>query len=530
IDTTTSQFDSLFTVAESDQSLSIEEEVSSLDIGSLDEALDEATEGVGANTSIAETVIEGSDLATQDVTAGYTQENGVPDPTRPAEKGGIPVRNTARSFPPALLEIPDYQIANIDAERIKSGTLTGEERLDDGATVNDITFTLSNEGSVDSTLTDRNGNAPSITIESRNGEPIGTAQFNAPIAPGDVAEATADVEGELLGEDSDLVLNVLGSDTDPGDSLTVGLSPLRYQEATVAEINEVEVTADTSGISTRGGESSSEFEGIETQEGTLNLTLTNNLQFPVDIDSLLLENNQDAALPDTFEVLGVSESAQSISPDESRTFEVNLEGRGIASVVDVAVRGGLANSHMADTLTAAAENNIDVSVGGDLTIGAMFFWPDGEEVQASGTFDFEQDRISFDRPGDFVELDAGTLAFDNLVSEPTVEFNSFVLSFPDIRGDDYGPEDSLTVAFSVPAETDPEIEDESLSYGPEPDAREPARHPVCGRGAHGRVGRKSRCPGPGHGRQSVLGGRHGGCERGRGPGPCRHHGGYAGAL
>ncbi|MFB6277985.1 MAG: hypothetical protein ABEK75_00610, partial [Salinibacter sp.] len=67
------------------------------------------------------------------------------------------------------------------------------------------------------------------------------------------------------------------------------------------------------------------------------------------------------------------------------------------------------------------------------------------------------------RPGDFVELDAGTLALDNLVSEPTVAFDSFVLSFPDIRGDDYGPEDSLTVEFSVPAENDPEIEDESLS-------------------------------------------------------------------
>jgi hypothetical protein len=43
-----------------------------------------------------------------------------------------------------------------------------------------------------------------------------------------------------------------------------------------------------------------------------------------------------------------------------------------------------------------------------------------------------------------------------------VVFDSFVLSFPDIRGDDYGPEDSLTVEFSVPAENDPQIEDESL--------------------------------------------------------------------
>jgi hypothetical protein len=327
IDTTTSQFDSLFTVAASDQSLSIEEDVSSFDIGSLDQALDEATEGVGADTSIAETVIQGNDLATQEVNANYREENGRPDPTPSSEEGPLPVADTTLPFPPGLLAIPDYEIANIDADTVRRGTLTDEPTYsgpDYTGPVNEITFTLSNNNPSSSPLEGSDGEAPAITIRDRNGKDIGTAQFDSVIDPGNEAGATADVEGGTIGEDSQLVLDVSGSDDT--DALNLELSPLRYQEATVAEINEVEVTADTSGISTRGGESSSEFEGIETQEGTLNLTLTNNLQFPVDIESLLLENNQDAALPDTFEVLGVSESAQSISPDESRTFEVNLEG------------------------------------------------------------------------------------------------------------------------------------------------------------------------------------------------------------
>ncbi|PSQ94829.1 MAG: hypothetical protein BRD51_06520, partial [Bacteroidetes bacterium SW_11_64_17] len=448
IDTTTSQFDSLFTVAASDQSLSIEEDVSSFDIGSLDQALDEATEGVGADTSIAETVIQGNDLATQEVNANYREENGRPDPTPSSEEGPLPVADTTLSFPPGLLAIPDYEIANIDADTVRRGTLTDEPTYsgpDYTGPVNEIAFTLSNNNPSSSPLEGSDGEAPAITIRDRNGKDIGTAQFASAINPGNEAEATADVEGGTIGEDSQLVLDVSGSDDT--DALNLELSPLRYKQATVAGINDVEVTASDT-ASTRGGNGGAEFEGIETRDGTLELALTNNLQFPVDITSLSLENNQGTALPDTFEVLGVSESAQSIPPDESRTFEVNLEGRGIASVVDVAVQGGLANSHMADTLTAAAEDNIDVSVGGDLTIGAMFFWPDGETVQAGGTFDFEQDRISFDRPGDFMELDAGTLALDNLVSEPTVAFDSFVLSFPDIRGDDYGLGDSLTVEFS----------------------------------------------------------------------------------
>ena len=461
VDTTTSQFDSLFTVSESDQSLAIEEEVSSFDIGSLDQALDEATEGIGANTAISEAVIPGSDLATQDVSASFREENGRPQPTPPAESDPLPVAETTVPFPPGLLAIPNYELADIDADTIRRGTLTGETTFD-GTGVNEVTFTLFNDPLNPTPLTDADGNPPEIQIRDETGTTIATATFDETISAGESASAAVGVEGETLGEDSELVLNVVGSDNDPEDELTVELSPLRYEEATVAGINDVTVSATEDNLSARGGGSSSQFAGIETRSGTLQLDITNNLQFPIQVDSLLLENNlQNSALPDSFDVLDVFRSTASIAAGATQTFEVDLEGRGIASGIDVRVAGGLADDR--DVVTAAASDNIDVSAGGELTIGAMFFWPEGEEVQAGGAFDFEQDRIRFDQPSDFVELEAGRLALDNLVSEPMVGFDSFVLSFPDIRDEPYGPRDSLTVPFSVPTGSTPEIDDVDLA-------------------------------------------------------------------
>lgn len=100
--------------------------------------------------------------------------------------------------------------------------------------------------------------------------------------------------------------------------------------------------------------------------------VNNNLQFPIEVDSLVLENNlQGSALPASFEVLDVFRSAESIAPRATRMFEVDLEERGIASGINDCVKGGLADDR--DVVTDAAEENVDVSAGGSFTIGTMSF-------------------------------------------------------------------------------------------------------------------------------------------------------------
>jgi hypothetical protein len=457
IDTTTTQFDSLFTVGASDPSISIEEEVSSFDVGSLDEALDEATEGVGTDTSLSEAVIQGSDLASQDVEANFGYENGVPPPTS-SQQATVPVAQGTIPFPPGLLAIPEFDGADIEADTIKSGTLTGETSVE-GTAVNMITFTLFNDGTNPTTLTDGDGNPPAIKIRDENGAVVANKSFDAPIGPTESESVDVGVEGETLGENSELVLVIDGND--PEDDLTVELSPLRYQKVTLGGVDQVEVTTSKT-VSTRGGTGSSQFAGIETRSETLQLEVTNSLSFPVEIDTLLLENNiQGSALPDSFPDFDVFRDSGPIPSGATETFEIDLGDKGIASGIDVTLNGALAQSD--NTVTISADGSLDVSANGSLPIEAMYFWPDGEQVQANGTFEVQQDRISFDQSTDYVELSGGTLALDNFVSEPQVGFESFKVSFADILSTPYDPGDSLTVEFPVEAGADPEVDDVDLS-------------------------------------------------------------------
>jgi len=456
IDTTTAQFDSLFTVGTSDQSIFIEEEVSSFDIGSLDQALDEAAEGVGADTSLSEPVIQGSPLATQDVSAGFRQENGVPPPT-PSATETVQLVQTTIPFPPGLLVIPEFDVASIDAERVKSGTLTGEKNFN-GAPVNRFTFTLFNDPSTPTTLTDGTGNPPRIKIRDEEGDIVANEPFGATITAGNSESVEVGVEGETLGENSELVLVIDGHDQK--DELTVELFPLRYQEATLGGVDQVGVTVSKTGLSARGT-GGSQFAGIEMRGGSLQLSVANNLSFPVEIDTLLLENHlQGSALPDSFKTLDVLRHSGPISSGATETFEIDLGDKGFASSIDATLKGGLAQS--SNTVTISADGNVELSASGSLPVEAMYFWPNGEQVQTQAQFEIQQDRISFDQPGDFVELSRGTLALDNFVSELTVGFESFKVRFADLRSPPYDPGDPLTVEFSIGANENPDIDDIDL--------------------------------------------------------------------
>ena len=457
IDTTTSDFDSLFTVSEADQTLSIEEEVSSFDIGSLDQALDEATEGIGTTTSIAESIVEGSDIASQDVSVDITEENEIPPPS-PSDSVSTPFQAGTLPFPSELLAIPDFEVSAVTADSVRRGTLTPESTVD-GTSVNRITFRLENAPGTPP-LTDGGTGSPTITLRDDAGDLIGTASFSdGPIAGGETASITLSVAGETLGEDAEVELTVAGND--PQDRLKTVLSPLRYQRATLADVDAVNVSATRTGISTRGGEDASAFAGIAVRTGTLELDLTNNLSFPVQADSVVLENRASAALPDSFPALNVFETTAEIPPGATETLSIDLTGRGISDEVDLRVRGSAPGPP--DPIEANTDGSIDISALGTFTVDDLYFWPDGEQLQARGAFTFEQDRLSFEQQGDFVELTNGTLALNNFVSEPDVGFETVTLSFPGILKPPYGPGDSLTVDFSVPPTSDPSIDDEDLS-------------------------------------------------------------------
>ena len=456
IDTTTSQFDSLFTVADSDQSIAIEEEVSSFDLGSLDQALDAATEGLGVDASLSEPVIQESGLASQNVSTRLGQTNGVPPPTNP-DQTTVPVQSTAFSFPASLLEVPSLDAAQVEADHVKKVTLTDNTSYD-GDPVNQITFTLRNEGAGSPDLTDGSGDPPTIRVDDENGAFIDRKSFGSVVEAGTSEQVVVEVPGETLGENAQLELTVAGQDNQ--DELDIELSSLRYRKALLGGVTAAGVTITESNLSTRAGDA--RFAGIETRSGTLQLEVANQFRFPIQVDDLRLTNHlMDSALPDSFPDLDISEQSGEIEPGETAQLNVDLAGRGLAEGIDVELDGTLSENR--DTLTVAASDSLSVAATGALTVGALYFWPNGEAISTQGQVEFDRDRVSFDRQDDYVELGGGTLALRDLVSESTVGFETVALSFPDIQRAPYDSGDPVDLSFSIEPKTDPADQEVDLS-------------------------------------------------------------------
>lgn len=448
IDTTTSSFDSLFTIGgDPDQSIFIEEEVSSFDVGSLDDAVDEATEGVGVDEELSNTVLQDSDLASQEVDAGYSQTNGVfeSNPVRaesPIEQSGAD-DTVELPFPVDSLGTPPF--GGKDAT-IRSVLLTAETRQN-GTTVNQLTFTLENDQTNPFPLTDGSGGAPVLELQDASDDRLVGARFPDTVAPGESESVDLDVSARVLGEGTDVVLTIDGSN--PRDTrLETATSRFRYQETTLENVTVVNVEGDTSDVSTVVG-GDTQFSGIEVRSGTLQLDVNNNLSFPITVDSLTLDNNPGSLdpLPSDFSPLDVSKSVSDPIPSgASETVTLDLGDRGISSAVDVKLR--ITSAQQGGTVTFSADGSLGASVRGTLTVGSLYFWPDGESVQAGGSFAFETNRVQFPQSGDFVELEGGTLALDNLVSEPGVAFDVLTVSLPDLRRPPYAPGDSVVLRFT----------------------------------------------------------------------------------
>lgn len=475
IDTTSSTFDSLFTVGpegEPETAIFVEQEINSFDIGSLDQAIDQASEGVGLDTSLAEALVEGDELAQQEVEAGYSSTIEVPPPV---PEGGsqveFPLLETTFPFPSEFLQLPDFDAVSAEAD-VQSGTLTDETAYKT-ASVNDITFEVKNNGS-DTPLTRTGGSAPprvalvrgTDTLRNASGQKVAGDLGSSPIGPGETAEVQLGVQGTELGTvdgtDTDIVLMIAGNDDQ--DVLKTTISSFRYQSVDLENVTALEVTASETNIGATG-KTGTRFAGLNVRKGTAEFELTNNFQFPLTVDKLEVVNNKDAAnAPSALNPTGISATSasdfqtQNLNSGQSGTvIDEDLSENGIASVVDVPTLSASLNASQATELTIAAGDGLGVSLSTPtpLTIQTLYFWPNGETLKISDTFRFDQDRLTFGA-NDFVRLKTGTIALDNLEYKPTVPiddpqqepdlvFKSFSFTYPELSPPD---DPDLTIEFA----------------------------------------------------------------------------------
>ena len=459
IDTTGSTFDSLFTVGDTDQTIYLEQEVNNFDVGSLDGAIDEAASGVGIDTILAEPIVGQSDVRTQSVSASYEKTNGTFVSTGGTSSSTVPPSGTEDTVQVSfgagrIVTPPTTDVVDASGSTVQSVTFTGE-------TVNQITFELENGSTNPDDLTNGSGGAPAIRLENQNGI-VDSKQFASPISPGNTQSLDLDIAGATIGEEATLILTISGvASTDV--TLTTDTQPeLRYQAVTLGNPQEVEVKASATGVSAQG-QTASRFAGVEVGQGGLELTIENNLDFPISIDTLQVENAPGALdpLPSDFPPLGVlTTSFPDIPAGAGETQSFDLGGSGVAQEVDATLKGHAAPT--SGTITLRAADGIRTAGQSTVTLSTMHFWPQGERVTTSGIFAFNQDRIDFEQADDFVELASGQIRLQDLQSELGVTFESLTLSYPDLRLPDangdglrYAPGDSLEIRFAADHEGDP---------------------------------------------------------------------------
>jgi hypothetical protein len=455
VDTTTASFDSLFAVGPAEDGavsgqVFLEQEVTDFDIGEVSGALNEAADDLELDTTIAKKLVPGDDIADQGIDASYRTTNGVYE--SPAAGGGdattVPLTRSGEvrvPFPDGpLLQVPTFEVVDASGARVESVTLTGEETAG-GREVNRIDFTLSNDGS--NTLTDGSGNAPRVGLV-REGEstPFATARFGSTIQPGETERVGLYVGTQTIGQKTEIYLDVSGpSASDPAD-LTTSSTPLRYRQSTLESVSSVSLDGSQSDLGTRS-DASSRFVGIIAKGGSLSLSVTNTHSFPIVLDEVRAVNTSEALAPipqENFPEVVFEAADVEVPAGETRSVDLPTDGTGIAGRVNVALKASLPSS--VDRAVVRASDGLEVSVGGQARIDVLHLRPRGEVVRARGTFEFSQDEVRFEE-GDFIEFRTGTIAVEDLKNQFGATFETFTISYADVRTPQYASADSLVLRF-----------------------------------------------------------------------------------
>ncbi len=184
------------------------------------------------------------------------------------------------------------------------------------------------------------------------------------------------------------------------------------------------------------GASSDFFTSATIRDGSLDIGVTNELGF--DIQSLnitLLSSGVQVGTVATFNNLsdGASETA-------SIVFSEGDELNNIT--VDVVITWDAFNYPADD-----GDLLINTASGNNLFASSVTANLEPQDFSTTSTSTFDDAEFRFTDPSHYVELNAGLISVNNLVNNMGIGIETLVISFPGIRNDDFGVEDSLVLSY-----------------------------------------------------------------------------------
>lgn len=468
IDTTTSEFDSLFTVDSESKDISVVQEIDDFDIGSLEGTLDEAAGDLAVSNTFEETLIGNGDLITQEVSTAFEEQNDAfTNASDPGAESTPPIfdqngdNEITVDFPAPgvstgnVLPAPQFGAVDATGATVLSVTPTDANTDIDGP-LNEITFTLTNRGTNELTCDDTSaeitcssGEAPVIVVEGADGSSSNQKSFGTgPLGRGASATATVDVSTLTLGDltpnepgnEAQYRLFMKGTNSSNTAELEIDLTRFEYQEATVNEPENVEISASATRLGIVGGDSN--FEALTADQGTLSLEVERGNSglddFSTNIGNVSIQNVEIPGFaPSSF-----SETFIDGSPGGNA---IDVAGRDLAQTIDI--DNLTATPEPGDPLTLSADDVYTISIDGTVRIQTLYFRPDGEMVQTEGTVSIQSDQVDLQK-GDLVEVTNALIETEQLDLQPDIAFDTLTFNYPDLlRGPDFQPEDSLQVRF-----------------------------------------------------------------------------------
>ena len=184
------------------------------------------------------------------------------------------------------------------------------------------------------------------------------------------------------------------------------------------------------------GASSDFFTSATIRDGSLDIGVTNELGFDIQsLDITLLSSGVQVGTVATFNNLidGASETA-------SIVFSEGDELNNIT--VDVVITWDAFNYPADD-----GDLLINTASGNNLFASSVTANLEPQDFSTTSTSTFDDAEFRFTDPSHYVELNAGLISVNNLVNNMGIGIETLVISFPGIRNDDFGVEDSLVLSY-----------------------------------------------------------------------------------
>ncbi|MEO9885505.1 MAG: hypothetical protein ABJR05_07865 [Balneola sp.] len=182
------------------------------------------------------------------------------------------------------------------------------------------------------------------------------------------------------------------------------------------------------------------FSSATIRDGALDITVTNELGFEIQtLDVTLLSDGSQVGTVASFSNLtvGATETA-------SVTFTDGDQLSNIAVEVVLTWDGFTYPANDGDLI-------INTANGSDLFASSVTANLEPQDFSTSSTSTFSDTEFRFTDPSHYVQLNSGQISVTNLVNDMGIGIETLQISFPGIRNDDFGVEDSLVLNFpSIP--------------------------------------------------------------------------------